>query len=92
MNISSIGPDALAAAKTTTLPPQQAAERAKLAQAVRTINDNNLFGENCEITFVIDRSTHRALMRVVDRRTQEVVLQLPPEYAIRMAEDFDRKS
>jgi uncharacterized FlaG/YvyC family protein len=38
--------------------------------------------------FLIDRATHLSVIRVVDRETHEVVLQLPAENVLRMAEDL----
>jgi flagellar protein FlaG len=47
-----------------------------------------LFGQNSELTFVLDRETHRALVRLIDRKTNEVIRQIPPEYLLRMAQDL----
>ena len=67
---------------------QKVADR-ELIQAVKALNATELFGQNNELTFVMDRDTHRPLVRIVDRETREVVRQIPPEYALRMAEDLD---
>jgi uncharacterized FlaG/YvyC family protein len=50
-----------------------------------------LFGSNSELTFVFDRKIQRALVRVIDRNTQEVIMQLPAEYVVRMAEENQTK-
>lgn len=68
------------------LDQQQAAERRELVKAVKAINATEIFGENYELTFVMDRETHRPLMRIVDRQTREVIRQLPPEYTLRLTE------
>lgn len=67
---------------------QQAEERRELVRAVRAINATELFGQNYELTFVLDRETRRPLMRIVDRQTREVIRQLPPEYAVRLVEEL----
>jgi flagellar protein FlaG len=48
-----------------------------------------MFGENSELTFVLDRQTRRPLVRIIDKKTNEVIRQIPPEYALRMAEYLD---
>ncbi len=71
--------------------PEQTAKQRELIQAVKALNGSQLFGSNSELTFVFDRETHRALVRVVDRKTGEVTMQVPPEYVIRMAEENQLK-
>lgn len=67
---------------------QQITERRELVKAIKAINATALFGENYELTFVLDRETHRPLMRIIDRQTREVIRQLPPEYTLRLAEEI----
>ena len=70
------------------LNPQQRAERVALVQAVRLVNDAQSFGPTSEVTFSLDRTTNKPIMRIVDRETKEVIAQLPPEYLLRMAAQF----
>jgi flagellar protein FlaG len=70
------------------LDKQQASERRELVKAIKAINATEFFGENHELTFVMDRETHRPIMRIVDRQTREVIQQLPPEYALRLAKEI----
>ena len=70
------------------LDQQQATERRELVKAIKAINATEFFGENYELTFVLDRETHRPLMRIIDRETREVIRQLPPEYTLRLAEEM----
>jgi len=63
-------------------------EDRELIQAVKALNRTEVFGYNNELTFVLDRETHRPLVRIVDRETREVIRQIPPEYALRMAEEL----
>ena len=51
--------------------PQKVEERRELVKAIKAINATELFGENYELTFVLDRETHRPLLRIVDRQTRE---------------------
>ena len=74
------------------VPQEQAAERKQLIQAVREVNKSEMMGENNELTFVLDRNTRKAVVRVVNRQTNEVVFQIPPDYVLRMAEELKRNS
>ena len=65
--------------------PKQRAERSALIQAARSVNEAESFGPNSEVTFTLDRTTHKPVLQIVDRQTKEVIQQLPPEYLLRMA-------
>ncbi len=71
-----------------TLDQQLATERRELVKAIKAINATEFFGENYELTFILDKETHRPLMRIIDRETREVIRQLPPEYTLRLAEEI----
>jgi uncharacterized FlaG/YvyC family protein len=49
-----------------------------------------MFGEN-ELTFQKDPQTHRMVIKIINRNTQEVVMQIPPEYVLQLAEDLKQK-
>ena len=72
----------------TPLSPEMRAEQVQLVRAVEAVNEARLFGENSELTFSLDRETRRPVMKIVDRETQEVIRQIPPEYVLRLAEDL----
>jgi uncharacterized FlaG/YvyC family protein len=65
--------------------PDLAKER-DLIKAVKAMSNSNLIGENSELTFVFDRHVGRVLVRIVDKLTRKTVMQVPPEYILRMAE------
>ena len=65
----------------------EAGQRRDLLQAARLVNDSGILGHN-QLVFLIDRATHLSVIRIVDRETHEVVLQLPAENVLRMAEDL----
>ena len=67
------------------LDPQERAERSALVQAAHSVNEAQSFGPNSEVTFSLDRTTHKPILQIVDRQTREVIQQLPPEYLLRMA-------
>ncbi len=65
-------------------PPQELADNRELIRAVRALNATEFYGQNNELTFVLDRETRRPLVRIINRETKEVVLQIPPEHVLRM--------
>ena len=72
-------------------PEDRNAEVRQLVRAVRAINGAEMLGQNEELTFAFDRTTKRPLVRIVDRKTGEILRQIPPEYALRMAEALGRE-
>ncbi len=69
------------------VPSEVRAEQQQLIKAVKAVNSTQVFGENTELVFVLDRQTRRPLLRLVDMRTKEVIRQVPPEHVLRLAED-----
>lgn len=63
-----------------------------LIQAVRAVNATEPFGSENELTFKMDRTTREMVVRVVNRKTNDVVLQIPSEYVLRLAEELDGRS
>jgi uncharacterized FlaG/YvyC family protein len=89
MDISSIphlSAPASAPAEAFTPRPPNPDQRA-LVQAVKAVNAIEMFGQDNELTFFLDRNTHRAVVRIVNRNTHEVVQQIPSEYVLRLAEE-----
>lgn len=72
--------------------PEQLAENRDLVQAVKALNSAASFGDSNELTFLLDRNTRLPVIRVVDRKTKEVVEQIPPEYVLRLAEELRQGS
>ena len=90
MEIGSVQLSQPAPSATPQLTPQEAkASDRELIKAVRALNATEMFGQNYELTFVLDRESRRPLVRIVDKETKEVIRQIPPEYALRMAEDLE---
>jgi flagellar protein FlaG len=72
------------------VPAEKLAENREIIQAVKALNGAELFGQNSELTFLLDRETQRPVIRLVDRKTKDVIRQIPPEYMLRMAKDIGR--
>ena len=89
MDITGInGPGPLAANTAVPATPVQAAENHDLVQAVRALNAAESFGNENELTFLLDRTTRLPVIRVVNRKTKEVVDQIPPKYILELAADL----
>jgi flagellar protein FlaG len=69
-------------------PVERPPEQRELIQAVKALNAAEIFGDKNEVTFILDQKTRRPVVRIVDRSTNQVIRQIPPEYALRMAEDL----
>jgi uncharacterized FlaG/YvyC family protein len=88
MNIASSNPIASSIlASSAAVPAQEAADRREVVQAAKSVNASGTLGEN-QLVFAVDPTTHHIVMRVENRNTHEVVLQVPPETVIQMAEDL----
>jgi uncharacterized FlaG/YvyC family protein len=74
-----------ATAPAPTAPVDKAAENREVIQAVQALNGTEMFGQDNILLFEKDRQTHRMVIRVVNKKTQEVVSQIPPEYVLRLA-------
>jgi flagellar protein FlaG len=59
-----------------------------VVQAVKALNAAEMFGRDSELKFQLDQRSQRMLLRVVDRASGEVILQVPPETVLRLAEHF----
>ena len=92
MDLSSIGKTnpSLTVPYENPVPRQAAEEQRTLIQAVRAVSAAALFGQDNELTFVMDRTTRRAVVRIVNRETREVVDQIPNQHVLRMAEELKR--
>ena len=47
-----------------------------------------LFGQDNQLTFQRDIETQRMVIRMVNRRTNEVISQIPAEYVLRLSQDL----
>ena len=91
MDIAALQPAVYAVADSPRVPVAEAAQRRQLLQAAKSVNESGVLGQN-QLVFIVDRQTHRAVIRVVDRTTHQVVSQIPPEYVLRLAQDLGSAS
>jgi uncharacterized FlaG/YvyC family protein len=93
MDVNAVNTSAHAlSAPVQAIPVERAAENRDLVQAVKALNGTEMFGQDNELTFQRDLQSRRMVIRVVNRQTQEVVSQVPPEYVLRLAEDLKSQS
>ena len=81
---------AIAAVTATALRNETAAQNRELVRAVQTVNLAKYFGQDQELVFSLDRETHRPIVRLVDRRTKDVIRQIPAEYMLAIARELDQ--
>ena len=77
----------LAAPADTPVPERrlELQEQKLLIQAVIRLNASELRGSNEELRIVVDEESRKPTVRLVDRETQEILQQYPPESILRRA-------
>jgi flagellar protein FlaG len=75
----------------TGVPTPEVEDRRELIHAVRAINAAELYGQEHELAFAVDRESRRAVVRIVDRKTRAVVDQIPSEQVLRLAEELKQQ-
>jgi uncharacterized FlaG/YvyC family protein len=76
----------------TAIPADKASENREVVQAVKALNQTEMFGQDNDLTFQKDPDTQRMVVKIVNRNTQEVVSQIPPEYVLRLAANLKQKA
>lgn len=66
---------------------EEQANNRQLIRAVRAVNTTELYGQDSVVTFVLDQAGH-PLLQVVDRKTKEVIRQIPPEDVLSAARSW----
>ena len=69
-------------------PLDDKAEHREVVQAVKAVNGTEMFGPENELRFQRDPESKRMVLRVVNRKTSEVLSQVPAEYVLRLAQDL----
>jgi uncharacterized FlaG/YvyC family protein len=92
MNVTSINDLAAAVRAPAETPPAHPLtdEQRTLIHAVKAVNASAMLGDENELTFVVERGTQRAVARIVNKETRQLVEQIPAEYVLRMAEEIQR--
>lgn len=90
MDLSGVQRTVPVAASATPAPAENGAEKRDLVQAVKAVNGSEMFGPENELRFQSDPNTQRMVVRLVNKKTNEVVSQIPPEYVLNLAADLKR--
>ena len=80
---SALAPASLAAAPVTS-GESRALNRAAFT-AVQQLNSADYAGDGREVTFSVDRASHRPVIKLVDTATREIIQQWPLEYVLQLA-------
>ena len=72
------------------VPLDKRAETREVVQAVKALNGVEMFGSENELRFLQDPQTQRIVVRLINRKTSEVVNQVPAEYVLRLADGRKR--
>lgn len=72
-------------------PVDRTAQDRQVVQAIKAVNATEMFGPENELRFQRDPQSKRIVVKVVNRKTREVVSQVPEEYVLRLAEDLARR-
>ena len=75
--LNTVQPPAVTPGPTAISAEEQANHR-QLVKAVRAVNTAELYGQDNVVTFVLDQAG-QALLQVVNRKTKEVIRQIPAE-------------
>lgn len=67
---------------------EQQAENLALVQAVHAINAAELYGEDSELSFALDRRVQSAAVRLVHRKTRQVIREIPADQVLSLAESL----
>ena len=75
------------ASPNSVIPPTE--QQRTLIRAVSAVNASEMFGEENEVTYQVDRKAQQVVVRIVNRKTGELVNEIPSEYVLRLAEKLN---
>jgi len=88
MDVAPLHNASMVATSPVSVPAEQQAENLQLIQAVHAINAAELYGEDSELTLALDRRTRRATVRLVHRKTRQVIREVPADQVLSMAGSY----
>jgi hypothetical protein len=91
MDVSTIDGLATGIAPVSSAPATDVEERRTMIHAVRAVNAAELYGQQNELSFAFDRHSQRTVVRIVDKKTREIVQQIPNEQVLRLAEELQQR-
>ena len=88
MDISSISNVMAHAPAEPPAPHPLNQDQREVIQAVKAVSATEMFGADNRLTYSVDRKAQIVVVKIVNRKTGEVVDQIPAEYVLRMAEEL----
>ena len=85
MNFSVGSATAIALVHAESSPQPLGEEQRSLIKAVKAVNGAALFGQDNELSFVVDRISRNPVIRIVNKSTREVVAQIPSQTVLELA-------
>lgn len=85
MDVAPLHNAPIVASSPVSVAAGQQAENLQLVQAVHAINAAELYGEENELTLALDRRTRRATVRLIHRKTGQVIREIPAEQILSVA-------
>ena len=62
-----------------------------VVSAVRVINESGIAGPDRQVTYSTDSATRELVIKVVDKQSREVLVQWPSEYALNIAQQYQKE-
>jgi uncharacterized FlaG/YvyC family protein len=66
------------------------AQSRDLLRTIKELKQTEMFGQDNELELQRDPNARRMVVRVVNRKTKEVISQVSPEYVLRLAKDVNQ--
>jgi uncharacterized FlaG/YvyC family protein len=70
---------------------EERAHTQAVAAAVRVINESGIAGPDRQVTYSTDSATRALVIKVVDKQSREVLVQWPSEYALNIAQQYQKE-
>jgi uncharacterized FlaG/YvyC family protein len=86
MDIDMVSRNSALPAADPVIPPGRAAQNREVIQAIRAVNEAEMFGGENELEYRMDPATRKMVVRVVNRKSKEAIEEYSPEYILRAAE------
>jgi flagellar protein FlaG len=86
MDVAPLNNAPIVAPSPVSASAEQQAGNLQLIQAVHAINAAELYGDQSELSLVLDRRTRRATVRLVHRKTRQVIREIPTDQVLSMAD------
>ncbi len=77
--------------KLSTARAQERVRAQAIVSAVHVLNQSGFAGADREVTYSQDSATKQLIVQVVDKDSKAVVVQWPSDYALEMAQEFQKE-